>query len=1036
MAAALDLADKLCVNDFIVVALGLNDGAEVHNRLTALAIGTAFVAVLGAGSFLAQNSQLCIVLMVGRRNGGQLGIHIDAAGERAAVDNAVNHIALDVDHRLVAHVGRRIGSIGNIVVTVKHPNANRNADQGVACGSCAHSAVSFNCDRQQLGDLIVVEGSLEAGGNDGTLGFPGVGIVQLQDRNQLLGVGQIGNIDVHIVDRLCLGGLAGVIVAVQDDSGITFDDEGAGQTGGIAQLVLDLESHSVGAGVQLNIFLGGQHSARNGRFHFHTVHKDLTGGQIQRSIVSYGCGEGEVSTGINLAVFQRHSSISGGVGGIGDGGQDSVIHSGGVIQGDVVDVESQLSGGSGLDVSTNERGRTGISLISCVRHAQIIVLGNIDGHIDPAGFRNISLSGRVQVGLIAGSGGGEHEVILLAGVGTAFCGDVQLGLEGQTGSAHRNVDPHAQGSSLLAVGNVAQNDGVAGVEQHIVRPVCKRSIAVIQSPCQSVVAVANLAAIGCSRNKGGAAQVFVELTGQRLGTNQRVVDAVVLAPLLGLFEAHEAGLVAVFKVKDDFGALAELDGVDQLDFAIGNGHIHACDGSIVGGGELKAIQRTCCIVGKRNRNCIGVHIDIGLTGHSHDGQGDGADLFGSGVRNNRRGCRQLKDRGVSNGDGLGADHLAAGKDLHFHSALFAVGNELAVNNGAEGIIGQCPTCVSGHLHGIAMGVDGLCGEVVNGLGSKNVIVSFNIDIVQNAGGSNIGNDEDAVCGGTLCAVTGNGAHLEVLFANTLGDEGGGAAAVTVGSPLTAKSQHSFALFIGAEANGVVGATAIIHDQDQRTVFLNTDHGTGSVIVAALLSGIDQSAVLNDHTEGDTNRMEQDAFFQVLVNISFVECLDIAGDVALSILEDIQDGGGVAQSSTTGSNIFACIADPFAVVDQNTGGVRAIIQVGVHTADDVVSEVLLVILGHLGQFLVRPVGLVFQILIDLVVSGNDGYIGVGRVDLDNVEDLSAGAGCVVEHDFGLNGCAGDENVILFGDYVVVAVCAERCAVENNVILFPV
>ena len=170
-------------------------------------------------------------------------------------------------------------------------------------------------------------------------------------------------------------------------------------------------------------------------------------------------------------------------------------------------------------------------------------------------------------------------------------------------------------------------------------------------------------------------------------------------------------------------------------------------------------------------------------------------------------------------------------------------------------------------------------------------------------------------------------------------------------------------------------------------------------------------------------MEKRAFCKILINISLAESLNIARNVAFRILKDIQDGGSITQRSTAGSYVFSCITDPLAVIDKNTGGIGAVVKVGIHTTDDVVSEGILVILRHFGEFLMRPVSLIFQILIDLVVSGNDGYIGVRRVYLNNVENLSAGTGCVIEYHFGLNSCTGNKYIIFLRDYIIVTVGAE-------------
>ena len=327
-----------------------------------------------------------------------------------------------------------------------------------------------------------------------------------------------------------------------------------------------------------------------------------------------------------------------------------------------------------------------------------------------------------------------------------------------------------------------------------------------------------------------------------------------------------------------------------------------------------------------------------------------------------------------------------------------------------------------------MGIDSLCAEGVGGVGSEDVVVCGHVNHIQNAGRSHVGSNEDTVSGGTLSAVAGDRTHGEVLLTDALGQEGGGSTAVAVGGPLTAQSQHGLTQLVGAEADGVVGAAAVVHTDDQGTVLLDTDHGTGGGGAGALLLLVDQLAVLDGHGEGDRDCVEQDALIQVVLEVDLVVGLNIARDVALCILEHVQDGRG--------GGVLTLDTDILTVVDQDTGSVGVVVQVGVHTADDVVPEVILIVLSHLGQLLMRPVGLIGQILVDLIVAGNNRNVGVRRIHLDDVEDLSAVACRVVQNDFRFNGSAGDEDVILLGDYVVVTVGTKGLTVVNNVGFFPV
>ena len=1032
LATALIDADELAALDLIVVIQLLQDGSPIHDGLTGLAVGTVLVTCGVDGRLLIQDRQLGIMDMIGRGNGGQLGSDADLTAEGLAVDDTVNDLTIDIDNRLVAHVSGLIVGVIDIVVTVEDPDTDGNADQSLSLSLA--SVLQFNSDGQQFGNLVVLERSNIAVSNDSTLGLPSVGIVQLQDSGHRLGRRQVSHIDVHIVDGLSLGSLAGIIVTGQDYSSLTGDGEGTGQAGRITQLVLDLEGDGVGTGNQNHILLGGQSAAIDGSLDLDAIHEDLAGSQIQSEVIGNSGGEGEVGAGDGGTVLQGNSGVRVGVSGVGNNGQHSVVHGGGVIQSDVVDVEGHDVSSLRLDISTDEGRRTGVARIGSHGSAEVVVLGDVDGGIDPAGLGNICIGGGVQVGQLAGGSRSEHEVILLAGVGAVCILHKELRLEGQTLTGGGecilgDVQPHAQAGGLHAVGHITQDDGLTGVEQNIIRPACKGSIGVVQSPGQGILTITNLTTLLQGGGEGIAAQVLVELTGQRIGTNQGVVDTVVDGPLLGLLEAHEAGLVAVLKVEDDFGTLAELDGIDQLNVVEGDGDNDTGNVRVAGGGEGEAIQNTGSLVGQSHGDSVGINIDIAFAGHGDDGQSDGANLLLGGVGHHSGGSGQLENLRNSNGDGLGTDHCAAGDHLNVHGTHGAIGNESAVLDGSEGIIGQSPGSIGGHLHGVAVGVDSLSAEGVLGVGCEDVVLGGHIHHIQDAGGGNIGCNEDAMSGGTLSAVTGNGTHGEGILTDTLGQEGGGTAAVTVGSPLTAQGQHGFAFLVVAEADRVVGSAAVIHTDDQSAILLDADHGTGGTGTTAN-GGVGQLAILDDHVEQDTHSVEQNALLHVGIKFSLDIFSHITGDIALLVLENIQDGLGA---------LGLMHANVLAVVDQNTGCIGIVVQVGVHTADDVVTEILLVVSSHVGQFLMGPVGLIGRILgdlVDLVITGNDGDIGIGGVNLDDVQNLSAGTGSVVEDDLGLNRSAGNQNVILFRDHIVIAIGAKGGAIINNIRLSPV
>ena len=1032
LATAFISANELVANDLVVVLdldLG-NDGAPIHDGLTSFAVGAVLVASLGSGSFLIQNGQFCIMDVIGRRNGGQFGSNVDRTTEGNIVDLTVDNIALDVDNRHIAF--HRQLFLSYIVITVPGPDAHRDADNGTGLSLCTTN--SLNGHGQNFGNFVILESSNKTVGNNCALGLPSVSIVQLQLCHHLVDFGQVCHIQIDVVNRLCLCSFARIIVAVQLYNSITGNGKGTGELHGVTQFILNLKCNGMNACAESNVTLRGQCIAVDRRSDFNAIHKNLTGSQIQSRVICNSCRECHLVAGNHSTIIQRHSSVRSGISGGSDGGQHSIIHSRAIVQSDIIDVESQLSSCGGLDISTDERRRAAVSCSSVGIHGrQIQISGNVNGHIHPTGFGNICLSCGVQVGLLAGCRRSKHEMVLVTAPSLTIFRTIQLGLECQAGSAFGNVDPHTQSGRQHTVLNIAEHNTIIGIKQNIIRPACKGSIGIIQLPCQCILTISYLATIGRRRNKGFTAQIFIELTGKRIRTNEGVVYTVVLAPLLSLFKAHKASLIAVLEVPNNLGTLTKLyfQSQNTASRQVLNIDIHTGNVGIVRSSKCKTIQCTSSIVRQCHLNVICIIIHVRFTIHRHDRQCNSANSVCSGVRNHSRGSRKFKGQRICDSNLLTANHFAICQHLDHYLTLRTIGGKHTICNSTKGLIGQCPSNIIGHFHSIAMGIDCFCNKGVDSFGCKDIILGFHIDYIQNTGGRNVGSDEDTVCGGALCAVAGNRTHLEVLFANALGDEGGRTTAVAVGSPLTTQSQHGFALFIRRETHGVVSATAIVHNQNQSAIFLDTYHGTGSIIRTARFLSVNKLAIVNNHAKGYTNCMEQSAAFQISIELSLVVCLHIAGDGAVFFLEYVQDGAG--------GRGFTLHANALAIVHQNARCIGVIVQVRVHTADNVVAQIIFIILGHFGQFLMRPVRLIQRILcqlIDLVITGNDRDIRVGGVDLDNVQHLSTGACSIIQDDFGFHGCAGNQDVILLGDYVVIPIGAKGGAFIHYILICPV
>ena len=531
--------------------------------------------------------------------------------------------------------------------------------------------------------------------------------------------------------------------------------------------------------------------------------------------------------------------------------------------------------------------------------------------------------------MLTGSSGSKHKVILYArclSVNRPVCIRIELRLESKTLAICRecifgNVEPHAEGSSLHAVCYITENNYfIIGVEENIVSPACKISIGVIKSPCKSIVTVSYLTTIFGRRHKSFTTNIIAKLTCKRIRTNESVVNSVILRPLFSFFEAHESRFVAVFEVPNNLGALTEFDGICKYDFTISDGYIDTCNASIIGCSKFESVENTGFGIGDGYIYSIRINVYVCFACHCNDGQGDCANLICSRIRNYGRGCRKFKYCGVSYSDSLSTNNVAIGKNLNINCTGFAVGNKCTSCNSTERCIGKCPGNICRHIHSVTVGIDCFCTKGISSLGSKNIIISFNVDYIKLTCGSNVGSDKDTVCGRSLCTVTRNGTHFKVFFTNTLRNESRGSATVTVSSPLTAKSKHNFAFFIRGKTNGVVCATTIVHNENESTVFLNTNHGTSSIVRTTRFLGINKCAILNYHGEGYTYCVEKSTVCEILFNVSLVIRLNVTGNIAFCILKYIEDGRGSIQNCTAGSYVFMCVTDPLTIVDKYTGRV--------------------------------------------------------------------------------------------------------------------
>ena len=461
--------------------------------------------------------------------------------------------------------------------------------------------------------------------------------------------------------------------------------------------------------------------------------------------------------------------------------------------------------------------------------------------------------------------------------------------------------------------------------------------------------------------------------------------------------------IAVLEIVDDLGALTEghLGGG-------GNGGIqnqssgHSGRGvlQLVGnGGEGEAVEATDIGVRQGQNHVIGLHNDlVGIVVSSH------ADLYRLAVRNHHDGSIELNGGRNDHLELDGTDLLTVVVSGDRSGADGAVGGEHAVSEATVDCgVGQT---LGGQRSESAGGVNALDVHGNRGTGGDHVVGSSHGNMIEQTGCLRVGHHDDTVDGSTGRTVRGNVAQGVVRLTLALGQELRGSAAVTVDSPDATQRQHHLADLVAGQTNSVGSVTTLGLADDQGTVCLDTDHGAVSGRGGTLGLLGDQLAILNDEAEVTGN------------SLPLVAVKGLGGgpelelDRVISILGHSQIGLGVTMEGGGCENL--------AIPHHEAGGSLVVIcQCSVHTADDVVAQLVAVVVHLLLHDLSGPVSGVGQILVDGIVGRQHADVGVIGVNLNDVQNLSTGTGIVVQNDLGLDRAVA-EHVVIVGDHVVVII----------------
>ena len=608
----------------------------------------------------------------------------------------------------------------------------------------------------------------------------------------------------------------------------------------------------------------------------------------------------------------------------------------------------------------------------------------------------------------------------LGGIGNMGRIAVELRLECQTGSTLRDVQPETQGSCIHAVCNITEYTYIAHIEQDVVSPAAERGVRVVEGNAQCIVTVLYLTVLsGCQE---GMCVIFrAELTGQRISTNQGVVNTVGNTPCLCVREAHPIRDIAVFEVPtgNNFRALTEAQHIinrcQSIRVLVSRSQLGTGLGLIGGCGISQSIfvPGTYGIIGECPGKgiCLIVDIPVIITILNDGIQGN---LLA--VGNDRAVSTETEGIGMHDVDGV-SESLTVYGELYLNLTQLAIGYEDAVGDGTEGIVGQRPCTACGHCHHSTGGINCFCGKGIGGVGCKVVVLGVDVCAAEGTGGHALCLcNKDCIQSSTLGTVRRSRTHGQGGFTRTLRNEGGRTAAVTVECIYAAQCQHQFAHFVVTLTNRVVSATAVGLAENQRAVCLNTNHGTGCSSGGTLFSLGNQSAVLDQPAKVCTDTVPVICFKGFILAAQFHSAILLNGDVG---------GAGtlvLIQPSMTQIKRVIDILQHLAFPHQEgVGSIAVVCQSGVHTTDNVIAQSVLVVCCHIGDLavlLICLVGGIGSILVNLIVAGNQLNGGAHGIDGEESECLTAGTGSIVHNDLSFGNTCNDV-VFLFGKNIVIA-----------------
>ena len=263
-------------------------------------------------------------------------------------------------------------------------------------------------------------------------------------------------------------------------------------------------------------------------------------------------------------------------------------------------------------------------------------------------------------------------------------------------------------------------------------------------------------------------------------------------------------------------------------------------------------------------------------------------------------------------------------------------------------------------------------EGVGRAGCEVIVFRRDVNGIEDTGSGDVGNDDDGVQGRTLRAVAGNAAADKIVFTCATGYKRRRSAAITVECPLASESEHGLAELVVVEALGVVGVTTVVHNEDESAVFLNADHRTCGGFGGAFFSFRNKHTVVNNHCKVSADCLP------LITAKTLCMSTKLTGTFACNLVF-IDTQHSLTSTRMEIVNTTFSINKNLTVV--NKVGIRSIIIIrksSIHGSNNLITEFVFIVLSDVGHTCCFPVIVIRQILVDVVITWNNGYIGIRRV----------------------------------------------------------